>query len=50
MHRLQAHDLRGAETVLVKLQGARCVLDDQVGRDSVVAVGDGFDWHGYCTP
>ncbi len=41
----EAHQLGGTERLLVKANGAGCVLDNQVGRGGVIAVGDWFNCH-----
>ncbi len=40
-----AHELDGAEGLFVELERARRVVENEIGSDGVVTLGDGFDGH-----
>ncbi len=45
VRRGHAHQLGRAKRLLVEIEGLRGALDDQVRRQGVIAVGDGFNRH-----
>jgi len=42
---VEPHHLRGPETLLVEVEGGGAVVDDEVGCDGVVSIGNGLDRH-----